>query len=157
MSSSIPAALDWLVPGIRALDEVGDMRAVVADGWPAERGDTLIAIGVTPEEDESGITATYAELSRMEVEDVEVPCIIAVRRVRSDPSAGASVARTDAYALLDAIRDLVAGDRRLGGAVRPGLPARIGRWQMSQTSDARQAGEGRVCEIRWVISWQHRG
>lgn len=153
MASSLPAALNYLVASVRALEAV-QPPVVVSDGWPAARGDTMVAIGITPEDDDSPVVASYAELSREEYEDVEVPCIIAARRVGTD---AASAARVAAFALLDAIRELIRADRRLGGAVTTGLPARLARYEVSQTSEPQQAGEGRWCEIRFTLAWQHRG
>lgn len=153
MASSIPAAVDYLVAQVRSLPEAAAPVAV-SDGWPTQRGDGLVAIGITPEDDESGVTIAYAELSRQEYESVELPCIVAVRRTGTG---AASAARVAAFGIYDAIRDLIEGDRRLGGAVRTGLPARIASYQMNQTSEPREAGDGRWCEIRFTIAWQHRG
>lgn len=153
MASSIPAALDYLVTQVRALPAAA-APVVVSDGWPTQRGDALVAIGITPEDDESGVTVAYAELSQLETETVSLPCIIAVRRAGNG---AASAARAAAFGIYDAIRDLIKADRRLGGAVTTGLPARIASYQMNQTSEARQAGGGRWCEIRFTIAWQHRG
>lgn len=152
MSSSTPAALDYLVSQIRALPEA-QAPVVVSDGWPP-RSDQLVVIGITPEEDDQEATGGYAELDRItEYETVEVPSLIAVRMAGTDSM---KAARDRAFLIFDAIRTLVRADRRLGGAVVPGLPARISRWAVSQTADAQQAGEGRVCEIQWVVTWQHR-
>lgn len=152
MASSIPPALDYLVAQVRALPAMADVK--VSDGWPGERGDSMVVIGINPDDDESGVVANYAELSGLETEEVDVPCMVWARRVGDQ---AASRARVDAFALLDAIRDLIRSDRRLGGNVRPGLPARVSGWTMAQTSAASPAGEGRGCEIRFVVSWQHRG
>lgn len=153
MSSSTPAALDYLVSQIRALPEAL-APVVVSDGWPPARSDQLVVIGITPEEDDQEATGGYAELDRTaEYETIEVPSLIAVRMAGADAMKSA---RDRAFAIFDAIRTLVRADRRLGGAVAPGLPARISRWTISQTADAQQAGEGRVCEIQWVLTWQHR-
>lgn len=154
MSSSIPGALDYLAEETRGLAAVQSGKVPVSDGWPTQRADQIIAFGVVPEDDDTGISIGYAELSREEYENVEVPSIIVVR---SGSSTAAADARRQAYVLFDALNDLIRADRRLGGAVNPGLPARIARAAVSQTADARQAGEGRVCEIRFVIAWQHRG
>lgn len=153
MASSFPAALDYLVEAIRELPEVAP-PVVVEDGWPVARSDQMIVLGINPEEDDSEATASYGDLQGTEHESVEVPSIIAVRMVGAD---AASAARVRAFALYDAIRDLVRSDRTLGGAVRPGFKARIVRYSMAQTAEPRQAGEGRWCEIRWVLAWQHRG
>lgn len=155
MSSSVPAALDYLAGRVAELDAVRQMRAVVSDGWPATRSDQMIVIGVTPDGDDVGVTVGWADLSRgQDHEDVLVPGVVAVRRAGRD---AASRARADASALMDAIRELIWSDRRLGGAIEPGMPARIVRADLSQTSAAGPAGEGRTCEIRWTLTWQHRG
>lgn len=153
MASSFPAALDYLVTEIRELPEAA-APVVVEDGWPVARSDQMIVLGINPEEDDSESTASYGDLQGTEHESVEVPSIIAVRMGGTN---AASSARARAFALYDAIRALVRSDRTLGGAVRPGFKARIVRYTVSQTADVRQAGEGRVCEIRWVLAWQHRG
>jgi hypothetical protein len=153
MGSSIPAGLDYLATQVRALPEAA-APVVVSDGWPASRGDAMVALGITPEEDDSGVTVAYAELSDLETENVEIPCIVAVRRNGTN---AASLARTAAFGLYDAINGLIRSDRRLGGAVRPGLPARVAQYQVSQTADQREAGDGRWCEIRFTIAWRHRG
>ncbi|WFE45306.1 hypothetical protein [Verrucosispora sp. WMMD1129] len=153
MGSSIPGALDYLARETRALDAVKDARAAVSDGWPTERTDQMIALGVLPEDEDTTTVRAWAELSREEYENVEVPAIIAVRRAGST---AASDARRDAFVLFDAIQTLIRSDRRFGGAVVPGMPVRIARSSVSQTADVRQAGEGRVCEVRFVIAWQHR-
>jgi hypothetical protein len=151
MPSSVPAAVDWLVTQIRA--SAAD-NVVVADGWPTTRGDDVIAVGITPDGDEVGVTATYAQLSGLEQEDVVLPSVVSVRRAGQG---AASASRAAAVALVDLVRGVVANDRRLGGAVRPGLPARVSGWRLAQTSEPRQAGEGRTCLIVVTISWQHRG
>src|SRR5690606_17483536 len=153
MASSLPDALDYLVAQIRALPQA-QPPVVVSDGWPAQRGDNGIVIGVNPEGDETGIAGSYTELSGEEYEDVEVPCILWARRAGTD---AASAARRAAFALFDAVRDLVKADRRFGGAIRPGMPAQVATWTVAQTSSVTQAGEGRVCEIRFVVAWRHRG
>lgn len=153
MASSIPDALDHLVQQIAALPEAAP-PVVVSDGWPAERGDAVVAVGINPEEEDSSATVTYSQLDGMDVESVEIPSIIAVRRTGSD---AASRARTAAFALYDVVRELIRTDRRLGGAVKTGMPVRISRFRMSQTAEPREAGDGRWCEIRWTLAWEHRG
>lgn len=151
MASSVPAAVDWLVANIRAAVA---STVVVSDGWPDQRGDDLITVGITPDEDEAGVVATWAQLSGLDEEAVELPSLISVRRVGEGAQ---SRARLAAFDLLDQVRAVVAGDRRLGGAVVPGLPARVSGWRIVQTSNAREAGEGRQCRIVVTISWTHRG
>lgn len=154
MASSLPAAMDYLAEQVRALPAVTAAGAVVSDGWPASRGDVMVALGITPEADDAGVAVAYAELSGQQTEDVEVPCIVAARSV----GAGAArAARAAAFALFDAVDGLIRADRRLGGALTPGLPARVVRYQMSQTAEPREAGDGRWCEIRFTVGWQHRG
>lgn len=152
MASSLPAAIDYLVSAIRSLEVVGP-HVVVSDGWPSARGDDMIVIGVTPDEGDSTVSGAYSGLSNGgEEETVELTGIIVVHR----GGASAKRPRDVAFALFDGIREMIRADRRLGGAVSPGMPARLTGWTVSQTSEAAQAGEGRVCSIEWTLSWVHR-
>lgn len=151
MASSVPAAVDWLVANIRSAVPAG---VVVSDGWPDQRSDDLITVGITPDGDETGVSADYAQLSGLDEENVDVVSLVSVRRVGDDAQAAA---RAAAVGLLDTIRGVVKADRRLGGAVRPGLPARVSGWRLTQTDTAKEAGEGRTCRIVVTVSWQHRG
>ncbi|KXK63356.1 hypothetical protein AWW66_03315 [Micromonospora rosaria] len=154
MGSSVPAALEYLAATTATLAPVQQLRAAVVDGWPAVRGDVLIVYGVVPGDGDSDAATPVAELSREDYEAVQVPAVVIVRRA----AAGATQrARRDAFALLDAIREMIRADRRLGGAVKPGDPARMVGWTMSQTAEAKQAGEGRVCQIEFTLGWTHRG
>jgi hypothetical protein len=150
VASSVPTGVDWLVAQITAAAP----DVLVADGWPVGRKDDVIAVGITPDGDETGVSATYAQLSGLEEENVLLPSVVSVRRSGDN---AASRSRAAAVALIDVIRGVVNADRRLGGAVVPGLPARVSGWRLAQTSSARPAGEGRTCEIIVMISWQHRG
>lgn len=158
MASSLPAALDYLVEQIPLLDAVQAMNAQVHDGWPTGRSDQMIVIGITPDEDDTGVSTAYAELSGLEYEEVILPSTLVVRRAgRHNGRTAMSAARFDAFRLLDAIRELLVDDRRLGGAVVPGLPARMSTWRMIQTDTPQQAGEGRTCQIDFNFAWTHRG
>lgn len=153
MSSSFPAAMDYVVAQTRSLPDAA-APVVVEDGWPLQRSDEMIVWGINPEEDDSEMTGSYSDLERTsELEAVEVPSIIAVRRSGTD---AVSAARARAFALFDAVRELVRSDRRFGGAIRTGMPARVVRWTVSQTAEPREAGEGRWCQIRFVVGWEHR-
>jgi hypothetical protein len=149
MASSIPAALDYLVSLARDLPQ----RKAVNDGWPAERGDTKVIIGIDDDSGDAPVEGSYSQLERREVESVEVRCMVEVRRAGTG---AASRARSDAFAIFDGFRQAIRDDRRLGGAVTPGLPARIERFTMAQTDEPRQAGEGRVCAVKFTVAWSHR-
>ncbi len=147
----MPAAVDWLIAQLRAAVPAS---VAVSDGWADVRSDDAITVGITPDRDETGVTASYAQLSGLEHEDVMVPSLISVRRSGANAQAAARMA---AVGLLDVLRNVVAADRRLGGAVLPGLPARVSGWRLAETSTAQEAGEGRTCRIVVMLSWQHRG
>ena len=156
MGSSVPAALDYLASTIPTLPAVMDFQPRVAfsDGWPDKRGDVMVVLAGTPDgSDAQNLTQSYSMLSGQEHEDVAVVSTIWVRRAGVDM---ASRARRDAYSILDAINDLIRSDRRLGGAISTGMPARISNIRTLQTSSAKQAGTGRACEVRWTLTWQHR-
>jgi len=152
LGSSIPAALAFLEDQIRELQAVKAAQAEVSDGWPANRRDAMVVLALNPDQDTTGVSWEYASLGG-EHEQVAMPCAIVVKR--SGPKAGRA-AREVAFAILDAIRDLVKQDRTLGGAICPGREARVVRAVMAPTSRAKQAGEGRVVEINWWVEWQHR-
>lgn len=151
MGSSIPAATDYLVAQIAKLPMLKP-PAYVSDGWPATGSDTLVTIGVVPEGDDIDAGQTTVELGGAEYEDVDLPCLVAVLRGGDL----AKTARAAAFEIYDAIGGVVRADRTLGKAIRAGRRAYITGLAVEQTNTAGEAGEGRVCRIRFTISWQHR-
>jgi len=154
MASSVPAVLDYLVARIKTLADLAQLRPQVCDDWADHRGDAVVVVGGTPDNDEHSLLTSYAQLSGERHEDVTITSTIWVRRTGDQAS---SRARRDAYAIFDAIDNLVRGDDTLGGAITPGMPAQVGAVRMRPTPNAQTAGEGRVCDLRWQLSWQHRG
>ena len=155
MGSSVPAALDYLALHIPKLSAVTALKAAFSDGWPGAGGkaDTMVVLAGTPDADAQSIGQTYAMLSNNEHEDVSIVSTIWVRRVGLKM---ASTARRDAYGILDAINELIRSDRNLGKAIIPGTPARISQIRTTPTPNAKSAGTGRTCELRWTLTWQHR-
>ncbi|MFO7164909.1 MAG: hypothetical protein DIU75_016390 [Mycolicibacterium hassiacum] len=156
VSSSIPAVLAYLATHIPILPEIAEVKpkATLSIGWPKAKSDTMIVLAGTPDEDDQALTdQAYEGESGEEAHTITVTSTIWVRRTGED---GMLRAITDAYKILDAINGLVRSDRTLGRAVRPGLPARISTSSMSVTNSAQAAGEGRGCEVRWVLTWTHR-
>jgi hypothetical protein len=151
--SSIPAAITWLVAQVAALSECA-APVVVSDGIPVERADQCVVIGIAPDDDETGLEPIHAELgTQTQWEIYTIPCVLWARVGGTDMAA----ARTAAFTLLDAIDSLVrtTTGRTLGGALRSGsailTPVRI-----SQTDTASEAGDGRVCEIRFGVRCKSR-
>lgn len=145
--------IEYLLPKLRGLEAVQAAKASVSDGWPAQRADAMVVLGLNPDQDSSGIAWAYSSLGGEETEQVVMPCVIVVHR--AGPEA-APTARRDAFAILDDIRALVAADRRFGGAIDAGTTARITRAVMAPTARAKQAGQGRVVEVNWWLEWAHR-
>lgn len=154
MASSVPAVLDFLVAKIRDLPQLEQLAPQVCDDWADRRGDVLVVVGGTPDNDEHTLATSYAQLSGERHEDVTITSTIWVRRVGDQAS---SRARRDAYAIFDAIDAFIRGDDTFSGAITPGMPAQIGDVRMRPTPNAATAGEGRVCDLRWELKWQHRG
>lgn len=155
MGSSVPDAIDYLmthVPTLAGLLAV-DPKPVVEDTWPVERGRTMVIIGGGPDPDSYGVDQRFDGQAGRETENVTVHSTIVVYRTGERM---ASKARRDAYAILDAIGALIADDRSLGRAIDQGLPARIGSSRGMPTSNAKAAGTGRICEVRFDLTWQHR-
>ncbi len=153
MGSSVPAALAYLmdtVPG--KLPDVKP-KPVVSRGFAVGRSNTLVIIGGTPDGDAFNAAGGSSDLSGQEHEDVAIVSTIWVRRVGKDMEIRAL---TDALDILDRIRELVRQDRWLGGAIVTGREARITRWDITETRTPKEAGQGRECEIRFTLAWQHR-
>ena len=152
---SFPAAVDWLVTNITALPECA-APVVVADGWPPERADKAVVVGLTPEDPETGNETAYAELgAQMEWENVSIPCI-AWAYVGGGEEA-MKTARDAVYTIMDAIGALLrtTAGRTLGGAVHSGAAA-IRNVRTVQTGDVEPAGAGRSCEVRFNIAYNNR-
>lgn len=153
-TSSIPSAIDYLVTTIGALSAFAD-PVVVADGWPAERGDRGITIGISPEDDTTENDQIHAELgAQSEWEQYAIPCLI---WSRAAGGVAMKTARDAAFVLLDAIDTHMrtTAGRTLGGALRSGS-GKVANVRVAQTSDAGEAGEGRVCRIRFDIACKSR-
>lgn len=151
VQSSIPAAIDYLVAEVAALPECA-APVVVADGWADARGDTSVVIGITPEDPDTANEPIHAEVgAQTEWEIYEIPCILWCRVGGSDMK----VARDGAFTVFDAIGTLIRADRTLGGALHSGT-AQLASWRVAQTPAAPQAGDGRVCEIRFVVRCKNR-
>lgn len=153
MASSVPAAVDYLVAAIGTLEL--PEGTLVSDGWPTARAESGIAVGITPDDDTVDLTVSYDGLNAAtDEEQVELWLFLWARRVGDGM---ASRARRDVVAMADQVRELIRSDRRLGGAIVPGTPARVARWSLEQTSTPQQAGEGRTASVSMVLTWSHRG
>lgn len=152
VTSAIPQAIDYLVAGTRALPEFA-APVVVSDGWPVEDGTDAIAIGVRPtaEDGTTGSDNTWAQLgAQMEREVFDIPCELA-SFVGGD---SAKDARDAAFRLFDAFLTFVRSDRTLGG-IQPGN-AQVLNVDVDQTATPAEAGEGRVCWIKFSVRVDHR-
>lgn len=156
-TSSIPAAIDYLVTTARSLAVVtaANPPVPVFDGWPEGRADRAMVVGITPEDPNTDNAVSHAQLgAQTQWEEFTVPCIIWARRVGGDAM---KQARLDAFALFDALDTHLRtpAGRTLGGALRSGT-ALAGNVVVSQTATAEEAAEGRVCEIRFDVLCRSR-
>src|SRR5689334_12657295 len=111
-TSAIPAAIDYLVAQITALPECA-APVVVSDGWPTQRSAVGIAIGVTPEDDDTESEPVYSQLgAQMEMETFLVPCVIWATAAGTNAQ---KTARDAAFAIWNAVTTKVRADRTLGG------------------------------------------
>ncbi len=151
-TSSIPAGIDYLVAQVTALPECA-LPVIVEDGFPARWADDVVVIGITPEDDDTENPVLHAQLgAQLEYEDPAVPCL--VRSYRAGENA-MKAARAAAFGMYDAIVTRVRADRSLGGAVHSGAAIVTGM-RMTQTGQAVEAGAGRTCDIRFVVTWHNR-
>lgn len=153
-TSSIPAAIDYLVAQTRALPECAD-PVTVHDGFPAGSGNPAVAIGVVPHEaGDTSDEVVHAQLgAQMEREYYDIPCEV-VAWVGGGEEA-VKTARDAAFTIYNAIVTRVRQDRTLGGALHSGA-AIVTTMRMEQTSEPIQAGEGRACSIKFAVRCENR-
>ena len=150
-TSSIPAAIDWLVATASDLAALA-APAAVYDGWPSGRADTALVIGVTPDDAETGDIPVWAQVGAQTTwEQVAIPCVIWAYRGGSTMK----TARDAAFAVLNALDGMLRTDPTLGGAIHSGA-ALLTNVRVMQTGNAPEAGEGRTCEIHFEIVYKSR-
>lgn len=153
-TSSIPAAIDYLVATAKTLPECA-LPVRVFDGWPDAHAEKAIVIGVTPDDAATEDQVTHGQLgAQTQWEEYSIPCIIWARRVGEDAM---RLARLDAFAILDAVDTHLRtqSGRTLGGALTSGS-AIATSVVVRQTATALEAGEGRVCEIHFDVQCRSR-
>lgn len=152
-TSSIPAAIDYLVTAARALP--GLAADVVSDGFPVGVANPAFAIGVVPFDDgDTPNDVVHAQLgAQMEREFYDVPCEIAAGVGGGEEAA--KTARDQAFAIYNAFVAKIREDRTLGGALHSGA-ALVTGVRVEQTYEPDDAGRGRVCSIKFVVRCENR-
>jgi hypothetical protein len=152
-TSTIPAAIDHLVTAVRALPAFA-APVVVCDGWPDQRGNTGIVIGVTPDDDTTDDLNMHAELgAQAQWEEYDIPCL--VWSYVGGGQESMKTARDAAFALYDALDTYLRAHRSLDDVLRSGT-AYISRVAVQQTGNAPEAGEGRSCVLAFTIRCKSR-
>jgi hypothetical protein len=152
-TSSIPAAIDYLVATVAALPACAD-PVVVSDGWPTQRADVGVTIGITPDDDATNDEPFHAELgAQAQWELYTIPCIAWAYVGGTSMKA----ARDAVFAVVDAIDTLLrtTTGRTLGGALHSGT-AILTNVRIEQTGEAAEAGEGRACKVFFGIACKSR-
>ena len=153
-TSAVPAAMDYLVATVTALPAAA-APVVVSDGWSTQRGDTGIVLGIAPENPDTRVVKSWAELgARAQWEEFAIPNLIWARRVGADAM---KQARDAAFALFDAIDTQLRTPTgaTLGGALKSST-ALVTNPVVLPTSDAEEAGEGRICQIYFEVVCRSR-
>lgn len=153
-TSSIPAAIDWLVDEARAMPECA-APVTVHDGFPTGTGPTAFAIGVRPHEDgDTEDEVVEGQLGAgMEWEQYEIPCIISAWIGGGEEST--KPARDAAFTVFNAFVTRVRLDRTLGSALHSAYAIVTGI-RVEQTFTPAQAGEGRTCSIAFNVRCKNR-
>ena len=151
-TSSIPAAIDYLVTAITALPECA-APVVVSDGWPDRRATTGVGIGVTTDDTRTDDQPIHAALGgQMERENYLIPCTV---WSRAAVAPAMKTARDSAFTIFNAVVTKIRADRTLGGALHSGAAiATDVQIRQDRTSDA--AGDGRICEITFNVQCENR-
>ena len=154
-TSTIPGAVDYLVSTVRDLAAFAE-PVIVCDGWPDQGAETAIVIGITPEDDSTGVQNFHAELgAQAQWEEYDIPCTIWAQRGGAQEAM--KIARDAAFTLFDALDSHLrtAAGRTLGGALRSGA-AILSAVAVQQTGDAPEAGDGRQCQLLFTIRCKSR-
>lgn len=152
-TSSIPAALDYLVAAVTAFPAAA-APVVVSDGWPDEKAQVGVTIGIDPEDDATENANAHAQVGgQVEWEEYFIPCVIWAYRGGADMKA----ARDAAFVIYDALLThlkTVAG-RTLGGALHSGT-AQVTNVRVVQTGNQPEAAAGRRCDIYFAVHCKNR-
>lgn len=158
MSSSIPAAIDYLLGLANQAAVVVAVGTVVTDGWPDELGTSMFGVGATrPPDTDVGTQAAgslnYRDLgARVVDETYGVPCYI-----YSAAGSSQSVLRIASFALWEAFFPLLRADLTLGGALANGNNyARIADFGIEGPKSAEEAGSGRYCLLTFTVTCENR-
>lgn len=153
-TSSIPAAIDYLVAQARLLPECAD-PVTVHDGYPAGPGERYVAIGVVPHEDgDTEDDVVHGQLgAQMERETYVIPCEFVAWVGGAEEAA--KTARDQAFAMFNAFVTRVRQDRTLGLALHSGA-ALVTGVRVEQTVMPQVAGLGRGCAIRCGVRCDNR-
>lgn len=156
-TSSIPGAIDHLVTAVRGLPAIAaDPAVVVTDGWPDQRANTGIVIGLTPDDDSTDDANFHAEFgAQAQWEEYDIPCLIWAHRGGAEEAM--KVARDAVFTLYDLIDSYMrtTAGRTLAGVLHSGT-AYLSRLVVRQTATGPEAGEGRACELRFTIHCKSR-
>lgn len=145
-TSSVPAAIDWLVATASALPETEGV--IVSDGFTPRRGDQFLLIGIEDEDTETeGVLGWAALRSRSPAETYDIPCLISCF---APASADAKTARDAAFTIFNALWSAVLADKTLGGALHGGT-ASVAGLRLMQTNDPEEAGSGRRASIYFTV------
>lgn len=152
-TSSIPAAVDYLVATARALP--GLTAEAVSDGFPVTGANPAFAVGIVPYDDGSTQNeVVHGQLgAQMEREFYDIPCEIAAGGGGGEEAA--KTARDAAFGVFNAFVTAIRQDRTLGGALHSGA-ALVTGVRMDQTATPEEAGRGRVCSIKFVVRCENR-
>jgi hypothetical protein len=145
--SSVPAVLDWLVAAIKALPACAAPVAV-SDGFPSERSNSLVTVGVDERDAETDSTSTFGVLGgKSNDEQYKIPCLIACY----GGGATAKTPRDAAFAIWNPIASMILTDPTLGGTLVGAAFAKVEAFRFYQTNVASEAGEGRDARIYFTI------
>lgn len=152
-TSSIPAAIDYLVATITAFDEA-DAPCVVSDGFPDEKATIGVVVGIDPDDDTTENANVYAQVgAQVEWEEYFIPCVIWAYKGGTSMKAARDAAFVLYNALLTHLKT-VAG-RTLGGALNSGT-AQVTNVRVVQTPTAAEAGAGRRCDVYFAVHCKNR-
>ena len=145
-TSAIPGAIDFLVATAKSL--FTDPAIAVSDGWFTGKSLQVLMIGITRDDPNTVIQATWAGLgANAQDESFDIPGVILC--LGGDSSQKGT--RDQAFAIYNSLVTAILANKTLGGALTPPGIAQITRGQLLQTPNAEEAGDGRVAQIAFTV------
>lgn len=149
-TSSVPAAIDYLVSTFQALPEVAGW--IIEDGFTNRRGNQFLLLGIADDDGETGGLHQWEAIgNNAQTESYDIPCMIYV----FSGGTSSKAVRDAAFVVFDAVCSAILADASFGGALKSGW-GHVSAMRLAQTNAPEEAGGGRQVSLYFTVSCQSR-